>query len=139
MYKKSLILVFIILFVLCIFSGFVSANDDIKNGVSNAANTVVQGVNRLGSDVRDGLGNAENGIKDALKINNNDNNAQNTTNNNNSMARTNNNYTTARTANNLTTNNTSTLWIWLVVAVVAIVMIGLIWYYGSQNNTHHDE
>ena len=34
MHKKSFVLVSVILFVLCIFSGFVSANtSDVKNGV----------------------------------------------------------------------------------------------------------
>ncbi len=66
------------------------------------------------------------------------NNAGNTATN--ARSNTNNGYTATRTATNaLTNNDTSTLWIWLVVAIAAIVIIGLVWYYGAQNNTHHNE
>lgn len=133
MYKKSLILVSVILFALFIFSGFVSAADNVKNGVSDAVNTVVNGVNAMGADVRNGIGDAENGIKGALKIDGNQNN-------NNMANNRNNGYDATRTATDaLAGNNTSTLWIWLIVAVAAIVIIGLVWYYGAQNTTHHDE
>lgn len=137
MHKKSLILVSVVLFVLCIFSGFVSANTDVKGAVSNTVNDVVNGVNALGSDVRSGIGSAENGIEDALKINNNS-----TTNNSNTgraSSVSTDNYAATRTAMNTTTTNNSTLWIWLVIAIAAIVIIGLVWYYGAQNNMHHGE
>ena len=136
MYKKSLILVSVILFALFIFSGFVSATDNVKNGVSNVVNTVVNGVNTMGADVRNGIGSAENGIEDALKIDGN----QTNNNGNNGTDTRNNGYTATRTSTNaLTGNNTSTLWVWLIVAIAAIVIIGLVWYYGAQNTTHHDE
>ena len=141
MRKKSLILVSVILFVLCVFSNVVSANNDVKNGISNVTNTVVNGVENLGKDVRGGIGAAENGIEDALKIDGNKTNNSNTVNTaTNARSNTNNGYTATRTATNaLTNNDTSTLWIWLVVAIAAIVIIGLVWYYGAQNNTHHNE
>ncbi len=144
MHKKSLILVSVVLFVLCIFSGCVFATNDVKNGISGAVNTVVDGVNNLGSDVRKGIGDAENGVEDALRMDNtadrsDDVDRQDTTDN--GMAGTTGDYTASRTTADLTnTNNTSTLWIWLIVAVAAIVIIGLVWYYGAQNNiNHHDE
>lgn len=141
MRKKSLILVSVILFVLCVFSNVVSANNDVKNGISNVTNTVVNGVENLGKDVRSGIGAAENGIEGALRMDGNQtstNNADNTATN--ARSNTNNGYTATRTATNaLTNNDTSTLWIWLVVAIAAIVIIGLVWYYGTQNNTHHNE
>ncbi len=151
MYKKSFILVSVILFVLCIFSGFVSATNAVKGTVSNVTNTVVDGTANLANDIRSGVGNAENGIEDALKMDNVDNN--NTDNNNNdnivtnatrddNIARTNDgDYTATRTtAGGAMTDNTSTMWVWLVVAIAAIVIIGLVWYYGTQNNTtHHDD
>lgn len=144
MHKKSLILVSVVLFVLCIFSGFVCAADNVKSGISGAVNTVVDGVNNLGSDVRNGIGNAENGVEDALRMDNtadrnDDVNRQDSTSN--AMTGTTGDYTATRTTADLgATNNTSTLWIWLIVAVAAIVIIGLVWYYGAQNNiNHHDE
>lgn len=141
MYKKSLILVSVILFVLCIFSGFVSANNDVKNAVSDVTNTVVNGANHLGSDVRNGIGAAENGVEGALKMDNNNNGKVNATRvpTDNTRTGTAGGYTATRTTANALTNNNSTLWIWLVVAIAAIVIIGLVWYYGTQNHTHHDD
>lgn len=137
MYKKSLILVSVILFVLCICSGFVSATNEVKNAVSNVTNTVVDGVNHLGSDVRNGVGAAENGIEGALDMNNGDN--KNTTTNNNRITTTNDYAVTRTTTDAMTNNGTSNLWIWLIVGIAAIMIIGLVWYYGTQNRTHHDE
>lgn len=153
MYKKGLLLVSVILFVLCIFSSFVYATDTIKNGVSGVVNDVVDGVNALGSDVRNGIGNAENGIEDAFRTNDdntsdqNDNSQNNNTDNNtmdNSVLTAPGDYMTTRTdvdatTAGTTTNDNSTLWIWLIVAIAAIVIIGLVWYYGTQNTTHRDE
>lgn len=139
MRKKCFILVSVILFVLFIFSSFVSATNDVKNGVSNVTNTIVDGVNRLGSDVRSGIGNAENGIEDALNmdVNNRNVDVNRGTDSNNGMTS---DYTADRTAAGLTTtNNASTLWVWIIVAIAAVVIIGLVWYYGTQSNTHNDE
>ena len=154
MHKKSFLLVSAIFVVLFVLSGVVYANNDmqndIKNGVSDTVNGVVDGVDRLGSDVRNGIGSAENGIEDALKVDdigNGENNNQNNPNNNagaNVGGTTGDNYTATRTATDLTgtsggaTDNT-TLWVWLIVAIAAIVIIGLVWYYGAQNTTHKDE
>lgn len=137
MYKKSLILVSVILFVLCVCSSFVCATNEVKNAVSNVTNTVVDGVNHLGSDVRNGVGAAENGIEGALDMNNGDN--KNTTTNNNRMTTTNDYAVTRTTTDAMTNNGTSNLWIWLIVGIAAIMIIGLVWYYGTQNRTHHDE
>lgn len=143
MYKKSLVLVSVVLFVLCIFSNFVFATDNVKNAVSNVANTVVDGANRLGSDVRNGVGSVENGVEGALKLDNAGTNAVRTDTSrmdNTDKAGTTGGYTATRTtANAATTDNASTLWIWLIVAIAAIVIIGLVWYYGNQNRTHNDE
>lgn len=133
MYKKTLALVSVFFLVLFIFSGFVFANNDMKNGVSNAVNTVVDGVKDLGSDVRNGIGNAENGIEGALKMDD-----ETITNENAKLD--NDSYIATRTATSATTaNNTATLWVWIIVAIAAIVIIGLVWYYGAQNNTHNTQ
>lgn len=142
MHKKSFILVSAILFVLCIFSSVVFANvDDMKNSVSNTANTVIDGVNNIGSDVRNEIGAAENGIEGALKMDDNTNSS-----NNNAEMRTSTNagnYVSTRTATEglTATNDNWTTWVWIIVAIAAIVIIGLVWYYGAQNNnnTHNNE
>ena len=135
MYKKSLILVSVIFFALCIFSSCTFATDNVKNAISNVTNTVVDGAARLGDDVRSGVGNMENGIENTLNMNNDENVTKvhtDTDNNDGYMA-------TRTTADATTTNDTSTLWIWLIVAIAAIVIIGLVWYYGTQNNVHHSK
>ncbi len=145
MNKKSLILVSVFFVVLFLLSGFVYANNEIQDGTSSIVNGVVNGINTLGSDVRNGVGAAENGIEDALKIddmgnNTTDNNMSNEANNTNAITDT--DYSATRTATGLTggtANDNYTLWIWLIVAIAAIVIIGLVWYYGAQNTTHRDE
>ena len=70
-------------------------------------------------------------------MNNGDN--KNTTTNNNRMTTTNDYAVTRTTTDAMTNNGTSNLWIWLIVGIAAIMIIGLVWYYGTQNRTHHDE
>lgn len=137
MYKKSLILISVVLFVLCIFSGFVNATDSAKEMITDAKNTVVDGAMQLGNDVRNGVGAVENGVENGVNdVLNMDNNVNST----NTARKTNDGYTATRTATNSTNyNNSATLWVWLIVAIAAIVIIGLVWYYGSQNRTHTDE
>ena len=155
MYKKSLIIVSTLLFVICICAGSVFATDggtteNIKNGVTNVTDTVIDGVSRMGADMRNGISNAENSIENTFDMNNNgdannggtNNDGTNNDNNNDDMALTGSRdgYTTTRTTNDVTTNNTNNMWVWLIVAVAAIVIIGLVWYYGTRNNTtHRDE
>ena len=109
--------------------------NNIKNGISNAANTVVDGIDRMGSDVRDGIGAVENGIENTFDMNDTyqiptESTIDNT-----------NTYTVVRTAdnNNTTDSLNNNLWIWIIVAVVSIFIIGLVWYYGLQNTRRHDE
>ena len=151
MHKKSFILLSVILFVLFICSGFVCATNEVKNTVNNVTNTIVDGTARLGNDVRNGIGAAQNGIEGALTMDNDNMNDNNNNNNTNANDGTHENgeadeavfgdYTTTRTTADATTttDNTSTLWIWLIVAIAAVVIIGLVWYYGTQNRTHTDE
>lgn len=141
MYKKALILVSVILFALCIFSSYVFATDNVKNAISNVTDTVVDGAARLGNDVRSGVGTVENGIENTFNMNNDNNKADTgtTTTDNTGIVTTDDYVATRTTADATTTNNTSTLWIWLIVAIAAIVIIGLVWYYGTQNNVHHSK
>lgn len=128
MLKKNLIILFIIFFILCISNVCFANNtaNNIKDGVSSATTTVVDGAKNLATDVRNGVGSVENGIEGALSMNTQTANITGTANNN---------YTTARTAvtTSATGMGTSTMWIWAIVAIAAIIIIGLVWYYGSQN------
>lgn len=137
MHKKSFILVSAILFVLFILTSFVSANDEVKNAVSNVTDTIIDGAERLGSDVRNGVGAAENAVEDTLDMDNQNNQDDiHIDDDNMGTAR---DYTATRTAtDNLTTNDTATMWMWLILAIAAVVIIGLVWYYGVQNDRHDD-
>lgn len=128
MLKKSLIVLFIITCILCISNACFANNtmNDMKNGVMSATNAVVDGVENLAEDAREGVGDAQNSIEGALTMNTN-------------MTGTNTNgYTSARTSATITdtTTRTSTLWIWAIVAIAAIGIIGLVWFYSTENRVH---
>ena len=137
MHKKTLVIVSVLFFVLVLFSNTVFANNELKQSVSNVTNKIIDGTEKLGSDVRTGIGNAENGIENFLNMNNNNTD----TNNNGANDSFVNNYVTTPTDTTGFTQDTfnSNLWIWLIIAVASIVIIGLVWYYGTENNnTHRD-
>lgn len=128
MQKKSLIVLFIIVCILCVSNVCFANNtmNNMKNGVMSATNTVVDGVENLAADAREGVGDIENSIEGALTMDTN-------------MVRTNTNgYTSARTSATMTdtTTGTATLWIWAIVAIAAIGIIGLVWFYATQNRVH---
>jgi len=158
MCKKTFILVSVFFVAIFLFSNLAYANNqtnaqDVKNGINNVGSTIVDGVQNLGNTVRNGIGNAENGIEGALNMDDNNNNGNNNENNNNNNDNNNDrtamdtrdvDYTATRTGDDATltgggTDNTTT-WVWLIVGIAAIVVIGIIWYYATQNtNRHHDE
>ncbi len=131
MLKKSLLILFIIFCILCI-SNICFANDmasDMKDAVNSASSTLIDGTKNLAADVRNGVGNVENGIEGALTMDN-----MNTTN----MQTTSNDYTATRTSSttNATGMNTSTMWVWMIVAIAAIGIVGLVWFYASQHRVN---
>lgn len=152
MNKKSLVFLSLLLLTITVFSGFVYANentvsDHIKSGINEAGTTVVDGAERLGNDIRNGIGSAENGIEDALKI---DDNSRDENDRNNNVGTLPGNYTATRvigddagTASDAGLMNNSTMWVWLIIAVAAVVIVALIWYYATQetttNHRHHDD
>ena len=134
MLKKVSIILFIAFCFLCV-SNFCFATDNnmgnnIKNTVGSGVNTVVDGVGNLAEDARNGVGHIENGIENTFNMDNGDNRNDNAG-----------NYNATRTAITDSGNNggmlgidTTTMWIWVILAIAAIVIVGLVWYYGSQNN-----
>ena len=75
--------------------------------------------------MRNGVDRVEDGVEGALTMDNVNTTARTTTDD----------YTATRTATttNATGTNMSTMWIWVIVAIAAMVIVGLVWYYGSQN------
>lgn len=136
MLKKSLLILFIISCILCISNVCFADNTagNVKNAVNSGTNTVVDGMSNLAGGVRNGIGHVENGIEDALTMDDMD------TENNDEMAggTTTGEYTATRTATTgdnagLFGIDTSTMWVWIIVALASIVIVGLVWYYGTQN------
>lgn len=124
MKKKTFIALFII-FVLLLISTFSFANNDIKNDVHSATDTVIDGASNLANEARKGVGSIENTIEDGVK------DIGNAMYDNDSME-----YTTTRTSTGpaTTDNMNGALWTWVILAVAGIVIVGLVWYYASQNN-----
>ena len=135
MKRKSFILL-VALFVICIST--LSFADDmgnnIKNTVNGATNTVVDGTQNLAEDVRTGIGNAENTIENgARNIGNAVMDGANDV-----MNMGDNDYTATRTATedvSIIDNTAATTWTWIAVAIAAIVIVSLVWYYSAQHHT----
>lgn len=154
--------IFTTLFVLAItliFSSFVFANtttDDMGSEMSSSWDKLSNTAQNMGNNVRgaiDNMGDTMTGNTDNNNTNNNTDNSNvnnattgntNNTNNNDDdlFADTNNGYTATRTA---TTTNTglfgmdaSTMWTWLILAILGVAIVALVWSYGKQttNNTH---
>lgn len=123
--KRKTLIILSILFALLFISTISFANNDIKDGVHSATDTVIDGASNLVNDARKGVGAIENTVENGAKDIGNAMHHDNT-----------NGYTATRTATTGTTTNgmNSTLWTWVILAVAAVVIIGLIWYYASQNN-----
>lgn len=107
--------------------------DAIGNTATKAKDTIVNGTQNLANDAKN-LGNN--------MMNGTNNDTMNTTNNGNTWGTTNNgdnnnnndDYTATRTATDGTglfgmNNNVST---WVILGIVGAVIVGLVWYYGSQ-------
>ena len=124
MKRKALVVLFI-LFALLFISTISFANNDIKDGVHSATDAVIDGASNLVNDARKGVSAIENTVENGAKDIGNAIHHDNT-----------NDYTTTRTATTGTTTNgmNSTLWTWVILAVAAVVIIGLVWYYASQDN-----
>ncbi len=152
--RKSLLLFSLIVAILLIFSTFSFANNDISNGLNNAGRTVKNMINDAGNSIKSGVEDIGNGINNGASmvqngVNNGasmmqnevDNGAQNVGNTMYGTSGTSNDgYTATRTS--ATDGNlmgmSSTSWIWLIFGIVGIVIVALVWYYGSQyENTNN--
>ena len=132
MKRKALFIV--LTFTLILFICSISfATNDVKNGISNITNTMVDGAARLGNDVKSGINNAsdtvENGARDLGNAMSNG--MQNMDNNMNS------DYNATRTtASDMTSGNATNpnVWTWIAIAVAGIVIVGLVWYYAVEHD-----
>lgn len=103
------------------------SGNTIKNVVGGAENVVGDVAGAIGTGIRD-LGNTF--ADGASRVTNNQTNR-------------NTGYTTTRTATNPANNGTflgmnSTTWTWFVLAIAAIAIVGLVWYYAMQNKNEYN-
>ena len=110
-----------------------SAVDGIRNVVGGAENVVED----VGKGVSEGIKNVIDAGKNTMENMTSGKNVQNTrtTNNTNYTAT----RTTARTTSAGNTGINSTMWTWIIMAIVGIVIIALVWMYAKQNNTYNNK
>jgi len=130
MSKKIFTVVFAIL-ALLFCSSFVFANNNLGEELKDSWNKTEESMRNVGSAVENTTENITAGI---TNINNNDNNK------NGIMGMSANNgdgYAATRTSTASATANSglgSIAWTWIVLAITAVVIISLIWYYANQEN-----
>lgn len=109
------------------------AGGNVKNAVEGAGNVIKDGASAVGTGVKDlgesarnGINNVEHGASDVMG-------RMTTTNNNNG-------YTATRTATNGTFMGMSgSTWTWFILAIAALGIIGIVWYYAMQNSKEYHE
>lgn len=124
-------------------NGFEKAANDVRNFVGGVENTVENAAMDVSNASKDATGDIENGMNGNDNDNGNGNGNDNRDNSTVMGSTGNDGYTATRvaTGDNTVMGMTSTAWTWIIVAVAAIAIIALIWYYSMQftNNNHNDE
>lgn len=136
---KKVVITSIAIMFLSLFCGFCFAANDMKTDVIDLGNDVNKSLDKAGqsvknvtNDVMSGnvMNKTENGIK---HVGDNIEDGVETVTN-----RTVGTYNTVRTNTGTTLNGTNTMsnttWIWVVIAVLAVIIVSAVWYYVAQNN-----
>ena len=134
MKRKSFLLLILLLISLSTVCFANNMGNDVKNAVNGATNTVVDGVQNLTEDVRNGIGAAENTIEDGAR-----NIGDAVMDGANDFMNAEDDYTATRTGAedvSIINNTVATTWTWIAVAIAALVIVGLVWYYASQHSKH---
>lgn len=138
--KNLLIIAFTFIFCILI-SNYAFANNMLENGrdavrntVGGAENVVENAGKATTNGVRSGLNGVENVTENSVdKMKDGVNAGSRTTTNENT-------YSAQRTATNSPLAETNgNVWSWLMLAVVALVVIGFIWYYAMQRNRSNQD
>ena len=140
--KNKFFIVATLLAILSLFAvsyTFATTNavNDVRNVVGGAENVIEDAGKGIVNGVKDGMNTVKNGAKDV---------GNDVKNGMNDMGRTTNNYNATRTAtttdNGLLGNVSNTVWSWLIIAIVGIVIIALVLFYANQNKnttTYHND
>ena len=132
--KNKFFIVATLLAILSLFAvsyTFATTNavNDVRNVVGGAENVIEDAGKGIVNGVKDGMNTVKNGAKDV---------GNDVKNGMNDMGRTTNNYTATRTAtttdNGLLGNVSNTVWSWLIIAIVSIVIVALVLFYAYHND-----
>ena len=96
-----------------------NAGNIIENATNGAANTAKNMVDDAGNKIENGMETGENMMQNVAG---------------NMTYDTTGNYNTTQTSANETASMTSNVWLWMILATIAIVIVALVWYYTSQTN-----
>ena len=152
MNKKILFTVGLLIAMIFTFAVTYSFATDGTDG-KTVVNDAVNGVRNVVGGAENAVEGAVNGVTETTRNTTNaaDNTTNNTLNNNGAtaMGTTNNTtYAANRTATTRTTANTetflgmtSTMWTWLILAIDAVAIVALVWYYSNQisNSKKYDD
>ena len=135
MAKKIFVSFAIIVLALCCSVCFAAEN----NSNVNLGEEITDSLDKTGDSIRNVADDVMNGVDGNTR-----NNRNNNTNNNGNDNRTgytdnnafNNGYNAVRTSvDDVATGNMSTTtWIWIILAVAAIIIVAMVWYYAVQDN-----
>ena len=135
---KKIFLVITLVCSLLLFNSTVFAMDAIRDGMNNVGNQVQNSMDKLGNSVKETSNKMTNSASNVMGMETNNNNGNN---NDNTTSQ----YTAQRTANEGTIlGMNGTMWTWFVMAILGVVLVSLVWYYGMQksntdtNTTKHD-
>lgn len=109
-----------------------NSNVNLGEEITDSLDKTGDSVRNVADDVMNGMdGNTRN-----ARNNNNNNNNYNTENNNTGNNAFTNGYNAVRTSvDDVATGNMSTTtWIWIILAVAAIIIVAMVWYYAVQDN-----
>ena len=150
MTKKIFALFLAIVFALFTTSVF-AANNEIGDSLNKAGNSVRNVIDGAGTVIKDGVNGITNGVQNAGNaVSNGSHTVGNTISNTNTQNTNTDNdgYNATRTIEPRTTtartNNTflgmsGTTWTWFILAIAALAIIGLVWYYAMQNKNEYND
>ena len=133
MKRKIYIAILTVFAILAVSCSYCFANNTTSSAVDGIRNVVED----VGKGVSEGIKNVTDAGKNTMENMTSGKNVQNTrtTNNTNYTAT----RTTARTTSAGNTGINSTMWTWIIMAIVGIVIIALVWMYAKQNNTYNNK
>ena len=117
-----------------------NADANVEDDAKDMGNTVKDGARSVENTVEDGAEKAENVIENGAEA------VENTTNNatrdmengvddtRNAISGETSNFTSGETNDNTNNGMSTRTWVWIIIAVIAVIIIAAVWYYASNKN-----